>query len=257
MMDETQPFPKVMIGGMLIDRASRAQLAECMVSDCQTHRDNADCLPRLVFSCNGQALSLFASDEHYRQAVESADIIHADGQFVVWVSRLLGTPIAERSATTDMIHDCAHAAEQAGLSFYLLGGTEAVNAKVAARLLDLYPQLNIVGRHHGYFTPEQEESLVESIARAQPDILWVGLGKPKEQTFSVRWRQRLNAGWIVTCGGCYNYITGDYPRAPMFVQRIGMEWIYRALSDPRKFLWRYLTTTPHALWLSATRSRSI
>lgn len=250
-------LPQVIVGGIRVVRLSRAELAEQMVVDCRARRDGATAAPRLVFDCNGQGLSLSASNAAFKRALDAAEIIHADGQFIVWMSQLVGEPIAERSATTDMIHDCARRATKEGLSFYLLGGTEVVNAEVARRLQALYPGLAIVGRRNGYFSPDEEASVVEDINRARPDVLWVGIGKPKEQLFCAHWGKQMSAGWVVTCGGCYNYITGDYSRAPLIVQRLGMEWIYRAFTDPRKLLWRYMTTTPHALWLAGTRSRAV
>lgn len=216
------------------------------MADCLAARKNA-AGPRLVFDVNGQALSLRESNASYRSAVDQADVIHADGGFLVVVSRWRNkTPIPERSATTDMIHDCAKAAAQNGLSFYLLGGTEEVNAECARRLKAFYPDLLISGRHHGFFTRSEETAIIEEINHCRPDVLWVGLGKPLEQIFSVRWRDALTCGWLVTCGGCYNFITGYYTRAPLWMQNYHLEWIFRAMTTPR-LLWRYFTTTPHAL----------
>jgi N-acetylglucosaminyldiphosphoundecaprenol N-acetyl-beta-D-mannosaminyltransferase len=248
-------FPGIRIGGMRIATASRSALAEAMVADClAARRGETAPRPRLIFSANGHALSLRETDSAYRAAVDQADVIHADGGFLVPASRLLtSTPIAERSATTDMIHDCAGQAATHGLSFYLLGGSEQVNAACARILAESYPGLVIAGRRHGYFSPEEEDDVVAGINAARPDVLWVGLGKPKEQLFSVRHRDRLRAGWLVTCGGCYNFVTGDYKRAPAWMRNHNLEWLHRMLTQPRKLFRRYLLTSPHALWLVLMR----
>lgn len=192
-----------------------------------------------------------ASEPAYRHAMDRADLIHADGGFIVLMSRWLsGSRIKERSATTDLIHDFAEAAEREGLSFYLLGGTEEVNRQCAEALGRLYPGLRIAGRRNGYF--DDDEAVLADIDLADPDILWVGLGKPKEQLFAARHRARLNARWIVTCGGCFNYITGHYRRAPRWMQKLNLEWLYRAFTD-RALFRRYATTSPHAIWLAMTR----
>jgi N-acetylglucosaminyldiphosphoundecaprenol N-acetyl-beta-D-mannosaminyltransferase len=245
------PFRRCSIGGLDIVTASRAELASAMVADCLAVRvHQPGTRPRLIFDANGHALSLLETDPDYRNAVYHGDVIHADGGFLVMLSRWLASePISERSATTDMIHDLARVAAANNLSFYLLGGTESVNAECARRLTSWYPGLSIVGRHHGYYSAEAEGRLVEDINRARPDVLWVGLGKPKEQTFCVRWRDQLMAGWIVTCGGCYNFVTGHYKRAPAWMQRANLEWLYRLSTNPRRLFWRYLTTNPRALWL--------
>lgn len=246
------PLETIRIAGQDLVVASRAELAATWAADCLARRDlGRSCRPRLLFDANGHGVSLFESDPRYRNAAVEADLIHADGGFLVLVSRLMGTrPIAERSATTDLFHDFASVAETHGLTFYLLGGTESVNRQCSETLKRLYPRLQIVGRRNGYFTPDEEAGLVEEIASLNPDVLWVGLGKPKEQQFAADWKHRLRAGWLVTCGGCYNYVTGHYPRAPLWMQRWCLEWLHRAASNPRRLLWRYLTTSPHALWVA-------
>nr|WP_255524317.1 WecB/TagA/CpsF family glycosyltransferase [Lysobacter sp. H21R4] len=179
-----------------------------------------------------------------------ADLIHADGGFLVAVSRWLGSAaIAERSATTDLIHDIAKAAVSADRSFYLLGGTEEINRACASELSRIYPGLRIAGRRDGYFSLDEEGDVVAEINKSGADIVWVGLGKPLEQAFSVRNRAQMNSAWVVTCGGCFNYITGAYSRAPLWMQNANIEWVYRMVTNPRQLLIRYLTTTPHALWL--------
>lgn len=231
---------------------SRLGLAEIMARDCKANRPAGfSSGPRLVFDVNGHGLSLASTDADYRAAVMAADILHADGGFLVTLSKLRGdTPIAERSATTDLLHDFAARAEADGLTFYLLGATEAVNKACVQKLEALYPRLRIVGRRNGYFTEAEEAGVVDAINMVKPDVLWVGLGKPKEQYFSVRNAKRLNAGWLVTCGGCFNYVTGAYKRAPDWMQRTNLEWLHRMVTNPRQLFWRYLVTTPHALWLA-------
>lgn len=246
---EWSPLSQVAIGGIKVTTASRAELAAAMIVDCSARRSSARAGPsRLIFDSNGHAISLAATDPLFRDAIASADVVHADGGFVVMASRLLANrPIVERSATTDLIHDFAREAESAGFSFYLLGGTEEVNSQCSTRLKELYPRLRIVGRHHGFFAPEDEARLVEDIARAAPDLLWIGLGKPTEQIFAVAHRNEFNAVWALTCGGCFNYIVGAYSRAPSWMQRANLEWLYRAFTDRRLF-WRYATTSPRAIW---------
>ena len=250
------PFKTVTIGGVKTACVSRDGLARMMVSDCLAARGESS-HPKLIFDSNGHGLSLAATDSRYHGYLEQADLIHADGQVIVTASRYLtSAPIPERSATTDFFHDAAKAASDAGLRFYLLGGTEEVNATCADVLRRLYPNLQIVGRRDGYFSESDEASVCEVINASGADVVWVGLGKPKEQAFCVRNRTRVKAGWLITCGGCFNYITGGYSRAPGWMQRAGFEWLHRVLTNPRQFLVRYLTTNPHALYLIATRTSS-
>ena len=247
----------VSIAGVKVTTASCAELTQAMVADCLARAQAGyPTPPRLVFDANGQGISMAARDSRYRSALDRADIIHADGGFIVTASRwLAGARIAERSATTDLIHDFADAAATSGLSFYLFGGTEEVNARCAERLLQLYPQLRIVGRRNGYFEARQTDEIVEEINNASPSLLWIGLGKPQEQIFAAENAGRIRAGWAITCGGCFDYIAGNYQRAPIWMQRANLEWLFRAFTEKRLF-WRYLVTSPHALWLTLTRTEN-
>lgn len=245
--------PRVRFGDFAIDCVSRVELVEMALRDC-----NEPSAPRLVFDANGHALSLARSNIGYRDAIQSADIIHADGGFLVTLSRWLGLPeIPERSATTDMIHDFAEAFEGTGHGFYLLGGEERVNARCSEVLREKYPGLRISGRRNGFFHPDEEEAIVNEINQSGASVLWVGLGKPKEQAFCIRWRDHLTTPWIVTCGGCYNYITGDYGRAPQWMQKLNLEWLYRMATNPRKLFLRYAITSPHAIWIAVKEHGSM
>jgi N-acetylglucosaminyldiphosphoundecaprenol N-acetyl-beta-D-mannosaminyltransferase len=246
----------VVIGGVKTACISRHELAELMASDCVAARSSTR-TPRLIFDVNGHGLSLAATDLRYRNFLDEADLIHADGQVIVTASKLLtSASIPERTATTDFFHDAAKTASRVGLRFFLLGGTKEVNDECAAILRRNYPSLEIVGHRHGYFSEPEEAAICDEISASRADIVWVGLGKPREQEFCVRNRHRIKAGWLITCGGCFNYITGAYVRAPKWVQRAGFEWLHRVVTNPRQLFWRYLTTNPHALFLIATRTRS-
>jgi exopolysaccharide biosynthesis WecB/TagA/CpsF family protein len=250
-------YNQVTVGGLATACLSRDGLARMMLQDCLDARANPDRHPKLVFASNGHAIALAARDEIFRFTFEQADIIHADGQAAVFASRMTSTPIAERSATTDFIHDAAKIGARHGLRFFLLGATEEANAEAARILAETYPGLEIVGRRHGYFSRDEEEELCDEINLTLPDVIWVGLSVPLEYEFAVRNKTRLSAGWLVTCGGCYNFITGAYERAPQWMQAIGMEWLFRLAKEPKRLFWRYAVTNPLAIFLLLTRTSSL
>ncbi|HVV29047.1 MAG TPA: WecB/TagA/CpsF family glycosyltransferase [Rhizomicrobium sp.] len=248
-------YAAVTVGGLATACLSREGLARMMLQDCMAARANGNRTPKLVFASNGHAIALAARDARFRATLAQADIIHADGQAVVFASRLLTrTPIPERSATTDFIHDAARAAAGHGLRFFLLGATEEANAEAARLLRDAHPGLQIVGRRHGYFSIDEEDEICDEINLTQPDVIWVGLSVPLEYEFSVRNRDRLRAGWLVTCGGCFNFVTGAYKRAPGWMQAAGLEWLFRLIREPRRLFWRYAVTNPLAVFLLLTRT---
>lgn len=247
-----KPIQHVFIGGVKAATLGRAELSERIIEDCVARRDGPETSPRLLFDTNGQGVSMAATDPAFAEALASADVVHADGGWIVLASRYLaGTRIPERSATTDLIHDLVCAGLADGLTHFLLGSTEDVNSGCEARLRDLYPGVRIVGRHHGFFD-QSEEAVIRKIEAASPDVLWIGLGKPREQLFAIRNKDKLRTRWAITCGGCFNYITGNYGRAPRWMQDNHLEWLYRAATTPN-LVRRYLTTSPHAIWLALTR----
>lgn len=250
--------PQVLVGGIHIGRLSRAQWVDEIVRCCGEVRSKSR-LPAFFSSANGNVLSLYARSTRFRELLDMADAIDADGMPLVTATHwLTDTPVAERCATTDFFHDVARAAAERGLSFYLLGGQAEVNAAARARLLELYPRLKIVGGAHGYYEPEDEERLVAEIDALAPDVLWVGLGVPIEHEFVVRNRHRLtHVGVIKTCGGLYDYIAGRVRRAPEWMQRCSLEWLYRTWQEPGRLMKRYATTNVHAAWLMLTRTGTV
>lgn len=206
--------------------------------------------PWLLSSANGNVLSRFASDPEFRRLMIQMDAVDADGMPLVLASRILfSEPLPERVATTDFFHDAARVAQESGLTFFLLGGKPEENAAARARVAALYPALKIYG-HHGYFRREEEAEIISRIHACGTDVLWVGLGVPAEQSFAIRHANALKGlTWIKTCGGLFNFLSGSAARAPLWMQRAGLEWLYRLMREPRRLFWRYAITNTHTVWL--------
>jgi exopolysaccharide biosynthesis WecB/TagA/CpsF family protein len=254
--DPDRIYNEVVVGGIRTACLGRAQMSRLMVGDCLAARGGKR-RPKLVFASNGHAIATARSDAHFRENFANADIVHADGQPVVMASKLMtAAPIPERTATTDFIHDAAGMARTHGLRFFLFGSTEEVNACCAERLREIYPGLKIVGRRDGYFSPEQEDEIVAEINAAGADVVWVALGVPKEYEFCVKNKDRLKAGWVVTAGGCFNFVTGHYRRAPQWMQKASLEWLYRLWREPKRLWKRYVLTNPVAAFTILTRTAS-
>ncbi len=252
----TTEINRVLVGGLETVSLSRRALAEAMVHDCMTaRRAGNDWLPKLVFSSNGQGVALAAEDAAFLKAMATADIIHADGMPVVFASKLTRHPLPERIATTDFFHDAAEAATEHKLKFFMLGATEAQNEAAVRSISRMYPSLKIVGRRNGYFTEAEDEDVCAEVRASGADVLWVALGKPKQEFWSVRNRHRLaGVGWVKTCGGLYAFLAGDAPRAPQWMQSLGLEWLYRGLQEPRRLGTRYLVTNPYAFYQLVRRT---
>jgi exopolysaccharide biosynthesis WecB/TagA/CpsF family protein len=254
--DPDRVYNEVIVGGIRTACLGRAQMGRLMVGDCLAARGGKR-RAKLVFASNGHAIAASRIDSQFRKTFDNADIVHADGQPVVVASRLMtNAPIPERTATTDFIHDAAGMARIHGLRFFLLGSTEEVNAECAEHLRKLYPGLKIVGRHHGYFSPDQEDEIVDKINAADADVVWVALGVPKEYEFCVKHKDRLKTGWVVTAGGCFNFVMGQYRRAPEWMQKWSLEWLHRLWREPKRLWRRYVFTNPVAFFTILTRTPS-
>lgn len=242
--------PRVLVGGFTTISCTRTELAELLLEDCLEARDQGDSwLPKLVFSSNGQGVALAGRSPKFMSVMTEADIVHADGMPVVLASKMTGAPLPERIPTTDFFHDAARVAELNGLRFFMLGAKEEQNAAAVAEIQKRYPDLNIVGRQHGYFGEGEDESVCEAIRESKADVVWIALGKPRQEEWCLRNRERLRGvGWLKTCGGLYAFLAGDVPRAPKWMQKAGLEWLFRLLDDPKRLAWRYLSTNPYAFY---------
>jgi len=255
MADRRWSIAAVQIGGLPIALINRADSAQLMLDAALHRRKRA--LPPLIFSsANGQVLSMSARHAWVRELFLAADLIHADGMPLVFISRLFHKrPLPERVCTTDLFHDVARAAPACRARMFLLGAMKGMIDEAALRIRRLYPELELVGHASGYLRRDgDEERIVETINAAHPDILWLGLGVPAEQAFAVRNRSRLRVGLIKTSGGLFDYISGKNARAPVWMQRAGLEWAFRTYLEPRRLAGRYLATNPHALFLLLTRT---
>lgn len=249
-------IPHTWLGGLPIALLDRAATADLMIAAAQSPvwRDR----PLIMTSANGEVVSRCRSDPAIAALFAKADLISADGQPLVLASRLIGGPtLPERVATTDLFHDVSERAERLGLTFYLFGATEEENRKACEQACARFPQLNIVGRSHGYLDGAALERRVAEIDALAPDILWVALGVPREQEFAARFARRLNHVRVIkTSGGLFNFLSGSRARAPAWMQRSGLEWAFRVAQEPRRLFARYALTSPHAIYLLA-RSRSL
>ncbi|MGO4173641.1 WecB/TagA/CpsF family glycosyltransferase [Bosea sp. TAF32] len=253
-----KPLDTMVVGGIPTARVTRKELAELMLRDCGAARAGSLAHPRVVIASNGSVIARYHGDGEFRQLVTQADIVDADGAPLVIASRwLTNRPLPERVATTDLIHDCAALAAKNGIRFFFLGGKPGVAEQAAERLTRQYPQLRVVGCCQGYFGEGDEEAIRRSITDAGTDILWLGLGSPAQERLATRWQAKLaGLAWIRTCGGLFDHVAGNVPRAPIWMQGAGLEWLHRMRQEPRRLGPRYLSTNPIAAFHLLTKTRA-
>ena len=247
-------IPTVTIGGLPIAVLDRGSAADWMIRAAKARPRGRR--PLYLTSANGEVIARTASDRELASLVLAADQIVADGQPLVLASRYrCHLALPERVATTDLFHDVAERAVAAGATFYLLGASEAENARAVASVRGLYPDLQIAGHCHGFLAGAELDAKLAEIDALKPDILWLAMGVPHEQRFVARHADKLShVGVIKTSGGLFNFLSGTNKRAPAWMQNASLEWAYRIWLEPRRLFWRYAVTNPKALYLMATRS---
>jgi N-acetylglucosaminyldiphosphoundecaprenol N-acetyl-beta-D-mannosaminyltransferase len=175
-------------------------------------------------------------------AVLESDAIYADGMSVVWASRILGQSLPERIAGIDLMHGIMQRGRGKGYRVFCLGATQEVLDTVCKRFAEDYPGAHVVGAHNGYFTTDAEESIAMQIRDSNPDVLFVAITSPKKEQFMARWSDLMNVPVIHGVGGSFDVVAGKVERAPESWQKIGMEWLFRVLQEPRRMWKRYLVT---------------
>ena len=186
-----------------------------------------------VVTLNPEGLYLATVDSAFARIVESADLVTADGAGLLWAARQLGQPLYERVTGIDLLQAACERAAQAGWRVFLLGAKPGVAQAAAAKLTELYAGLHICGLHHGYFAGA-EEALIAKINAAEPDILFVALGLPAQERFCAAHQQEIQAAVAIGVGGSFDVLAGRIKRAPRWLRRARLEWLWRLLLQPSR-----------------------
>lgn len=182
------------------------------------------------------------------KSVTDCDIINIDGTGVVWGARFLGHNVAERVAGVDLFHQLNSMAEQEGFPVFYLGAQDEIVSKTALIMKKRHPALQIAGYHHGYFW-DDEEKIVDEIRRSGAKLLFVAITSPKKENFINKWKDQLGVDFVMGVGGTFDVVAGKVKRAPVWMQRAGLEWFYRVLQEPRRMWKRYFVTNTQFAWL--------
>lgn len=188
---------------------------------------------------NAAKLVNMRRDPTLREAVGNCDIINADGASVVLASRLLGRPVPERVTGIDLFEQLLGLAEQRDWKVYLLGAKPEVIERCAQQVEAHFPRLRYA-YHHGYFW-EDEEAQVARVRSSGAAFLFVGITSPLKETFINRWASELGVSLAMGVGGTFDVWAGDVPRAPLWMQRSGMEWAWRLYQEPRRMARRTIS----------------
>ena len=191
-------------------------------------------------------------DAKLRGIFESVDLFAPDGILMVLVARLRGFKLKKKNTGPDVLWEFARSANAHGYSNYFYGDEEPVLQRLEDRLKTVFPGLKIVGRRSPPFrqlTPEEDAADVEAINQAAPDVLWVGLGMPKQERWIYEHRAQLRVTVAVGAGAAFKFVSGDISRGPSWLRNMGFEWLWRLLSEPKRVWRRVLIDAPQFIGL--------
>lgn len=205
--------------------------------------------PHQICTVSPEFVMIAQDDLEFMGVLHSADRCVADGVGLLLAARLLGRPLPERVTGSDGVPHIAQRAAREGWRLFLLGAAPGVAEKAAARLQVRYPGLCIAGTYAGSPAPEEEHDIIARINTSQANILFVAYGAPRQDKWIARNRDKLTVQVAMGVGGTFDFIAGTVPRAPVWMQRLALEWLFRLIRQPWR--WRRMLRLPRFLWAFA------
>ena len=237
----------VYVLGVRVDRISQQQALDAMEQMIAHHRANmgADTSRphcQQIITVNPEFVMAAQRNDAFREAINSAALVLADGTGVVWATRFLGKPTPERVTGIDTLPLLARRCAALGYRMYLLGAAPGIAEIAATRLQELAPGVEIAGTYAGSPALEEEDAIIERVRAAQADVLCVAYGAPAQDLWISRNLSRLPVAIAIGIGGAFDFLAGRQKRAPRAMQRLGLEWLYRLYREPSR--WKRMLALP-------------
>lgn len=198
---------------------------------------------------NVAILMMMRSIPQLAEFVSKAKMIVADGLPLIWVSKYLNKPLPERVTGVELVDDLAELASENNWGIYLLGGTEEVVGSVASQLKSALPDLIVSGYCDGYFDSAEAKLRAQAVRESGAKILIVAMGVPRQEQFIEDQWPDLGVNFVIGVGGSFDVISGVTKRAPVWMQKSGLEWLFRTMQEPRRLAWRYISTNSLFIFL--------
>lgn len=191
--------------------------------------------PHQIVTANAEIIYQASKNEKMRNIINNAQMVTADGSGVVWASRQLGEPLEQRVTGIDLVNSICEQSAKDKWKIYILGSAPGVAATAAVNIRDKFPGCNIVGTHHGYFNAKEEKQILAELEQLKPDVLFVALGAPKQEYWIADHLADLGIPVGMGIGGSMDVLSGNVKRAPKWMQKMSLEWLYRLLIQPTRF----------------------
>ncbi|MBQ4495110.1 MAG: WecB/TagA/CpsF family glycosyltransferase [Selenomonadaceae bacterium] len=232
---------RVEILGVQVDAVTMSQAVERVISLIATGK------PSMVATANAEMLLNATHDAELKKILNAASLVVPDGAGTVWAARHLGKFMPERVAGADLVQELMKIAPAHGFKFFLFGAAPGIADKAKAKAETLYPGIKIVGTRNGYFKAEDEPDIIAQIKSSRADILLAALGVPKQEKWLFKYKDELKIPVSIGVGGTFDVMAGIVKRAPLWMQKARLEWLFRAMLQPSragrllalpKFVWK-------------------
>lgn len=223
------PFAQVTILGISVSKMNMQQTVQYLTES--IHRNKS----HQVVTINPIMVMLALEHPKFMEAFTQADLVIPDGTGIVWAAERQGNPVQERVAGYDLLHELMKTGMNHQWRVYLLGASPDVVEEAAARLTSMYPGIQVVGYHDGYFSVDDSEQIIADIRQADPHILFVANTPEKQDLWIHEHRDQLNIPVMMGVGGSFDVIAGKVRRAPKLFVKLRLEWFYRLVREPTRF----------------------
>ena len=242
----------VKLFGIPVAKVTEDEAVERIIAFAKDHNAQLVATLNVDFVANAVRGWPFGGNDELWGYLKTADLVTADGMPIVLLSKLMRNPLPERVTGADMVPAICHRCAEEGLSVYVLGGDKDIVEAAFEKLREINGrEVRIAGIDPAFVKLDQDQpEIVDRINAAKPDVLFVALGNPKQELWMGRNRAKLDVGVMIGIGGTFNFIAGKVKRAPKWMQRCGLEWIYRILQEPGRLWRRYTYGLFKFSWLS-------
>lgn len=226
-------IPRIEVCGLPVDNATMDEALDAVAARIAARA------PTRLYYLNADCVNIAHRDEEYAEVIRCGDLVFADGSGLRLAGKMLRTPIRDNVNGTDMFPLLCERAAREGWRIFLLGARPGIADAVAEWIGKHHPDATVCGTHHGYFESDETDGVVAAIAKTRPDVLFVAFGAPRQEAFVDRYLEQSGACVGLGVGGLFDFFSGRMPRAPRWMRKLGIEWLYRFWREPGRMWRRY------------------
>ncbi len=230
-------YKKTTINDLSLWNISQEEFQKILVNWINNRENNK---PKFITYLNAHCFNVSETDKEYHAILKKSDLLYADGQSVVWASGLFGNKLSERVNAGDFILNFFHICSEKKIKIYLLGGKEEIINSAVNNFKNIIKDLPLTGFRNGFFKKEENETIINNINNADPDILIIGMGVPCQEKWLAENIDKINVKVAWCVGALFEYFSGYRKRAPVWMRKIGLEWLFRLALEPSRLWKRYL-----------------